>query len=367
MRPAIRLFLALAAVLAGPGPAPLQGSTDTASAGPGGAAVVPIRGQSDNFVSMPFAAEPVVVGGVSGVGANTLRLTGAAWQPNEFQYQTGVQRRTYYAQFTTGPLAGVFYRVTGNTAESLLLDTEGDSLSAHPLGTIGFGDVVKVAAYASIASLFGTDEATLGLDPRPDPSTPADDLRFFDNYAVGTSKPATVIYFLRGAGWRREGDATGADVSDRILPPGSAFAVRRRNPADTVLVSAGAVPNHRFVVFIPGGSAASGNDVYASITFPEPVLLDDSGLLHLTDPARSVLKASPTRTNVLDQLYVYTSQTVGYNPVPGTSYFHLSGQGWRRYGSTVTNVGQTVVIPPGQAILIRKKSSSPSVDWILAP
>lgn len=338
---------------------------ETVSSPAGGAVIVPIRGASDNFVSMPFTTEPIFTGGVTGVASNGLQLTGSNWSSSQFEYSAPAQRTQYFAKFATGPLAGTFYRIAGNTPLTLILDTEGDDLQAHPLGTIGFGDVVEICAYATIGSLFGYDEASLMIEPRPTETSSKDELRFFDNALPGSNKPATVYYFLQGAGWRRDGDPTMADYADTIIPPGYSFAVRRRNSVNTSLVSYGAVPRNVFSVYINGGNGTTGNDVYTAITFPEPILLDNSGLLNVAMPQLSVLKPSPSALNIQDQLFIYTG-TVGYNPVPGTSYYFLAGQGWRRFGSSASNIGQTVYLPPGLAIMIRKKPDSPGIDWVLA-
>ncbi|MBS0661394.1 MAG: TIGR02597 family protein [Verrucomicrobia bacterium] len=340
-------------------------AAESVSSPAGGAVIVPIRGASDNFVSMPFTSEPIFSGGVTGIAANGLQLSGSNWTSGQFEYAPGTQPMRYYAKFTTGPLAGVFYRIVGNTPLTLILENEGDDLTNHPMGVIGFGDVVEISAYASIGQLFGYTDATLRIDPRPTETSSTDELRFFDNNLVGSNKPPTVYYFLQGAGWRRDGDPTQADAADTIIPPGYSFAVRRRNSISTSLVSYGYVPKTIFSVYIPGGNGTIGNDVYAAITYPEPVLLDNAGLLNVAQPALSVLKPSPSGLNIQDQLYIYSGATSGYNPVPGTYYYFLAGAGWRRYGSQASNIGQTVSIAPGLAILIRKKPDSPGIDWIL--
>lgn len=360
MRTLARLLFATACACAAAGPL----SAETVSSPAGGAVIVPIRGASDNFVSMPFTTDAIFTGGVTGVGSNSLQLSGSSWTSGQFEYSYPGQRTKYFAKFTTGPLAGLFYRIVGNTPLTLILDAEGDDLTNHALGSIGFGDVVEICSYATIGSLFGQTEAGLMIDPRPTETASKDELRFFDNALVGSNKPATVYYFLSGAGWRRDGDPTMSDMADTIIPPGYSFAVRRRNSVNTSLVSHGLVPRNVFSVYIPGGNGTTGNDVYTAITFPEPILLDNSGLLNVAVPALSVLKPSPSSLNIQDQLFIYTG-TVGYNPVPGTSYYFLAGVGWRKFGSTATNVGQVVSIPPGLAIMIRKKPDSPGIDWVL--
>jgi uncharacterized protein (TIGR02597 family) len=328
-------------------------------------------GASDNVVSLPMIRDAVGVGSVSG-GITATGFTAVAgavspnWTPNQFAYVAGSQANTYYAEFTSGPLKGLFYKITANTADTLTLDTEGDSLLAHPpLGALTVGDSFKIRPYWRVRDVF-QNGATPIIEAWPDPDTVKDEILIPNYVATGLNKaPNLALHFDASVnGWRAFGD----DVTDRgdfILRPGEAFVVRRRNANAVDLTNLGGVLMNTSINFVPGGNATTGNDTYISINRPATVSLNQSGL-RIANQANSLIKDSPDPDTIEDQLLAFGPGT-GFNRAPNSTYYYLAGAGWRKFPDEVTDVGNTVFLEPGKAYIVRKRVNNPGRDWINDP
>jgi uncharacterized protein (TIGR02597 family) len=333
---------------------------DASAQATGGAAVIRIRGSSDNALSLPYQRPPIDAGKVAAVNAQAVRLQGKNWTPDEYAYAADVQPVTHYAQFDSGPLEGVFYRILSNNADTLVLDTESDDLTNHPLGQVQFGDDVKIVPYWSVAEVFGATEAELVIEPRVSPLFPKDDVLLYDPVQIGFNKaPTATLYFRAGQGWRSVQNPN-VDAGDTILPPGGVFVVRRRNAEGASLVNYGLFDRTRRVVFVQGGDGSRGNDHYASLAFPEPVTLDESNL------GGTVVRPSSSVLLRADELLLWRSAPVGLNVPPNVTLFFHQADGWRRVGESAP-VGSSFRIEPGEALIVRKKLSSPGTDWVQLP
>ncbi len=326
----------------------------------GGATRILIKGASDTRLALPYQRAPVDAGEVSRCASNSVTLLGKAWDSDAFVYAAGAQPRTYYAQFATGSLEGAFYKIIGHSTDTLVLETEGDDLTAHPLGAIRYGDVVKIVPYWTIAGVFGETEADLLLEPRLSPLFPKDDVLLFDQATVGLNKaPSTTLYFTSGSGWTSVAEPA-ANKADTILPPGTVMIARRRNPADVTLVNAGLFYKQRRVIYVPGGNGTKGNDHYAALSFPEPVTLNESQL------AGSVVVASTSPVLRQDELLVWRNARSGFNIPPNTLLYYRQGLGWFQFGDNQP-IGDTFTIEPGEAVVVRKKAANAGADWLQQP
>ena len=90
---------------------------------PVGYHTVTIKGGADNFFSMPFPADASDMGSIATVSSNSFTDTNVTWTVNQWQYSTnaGSTGLTYYAQFKSGSLLGVFYTVVSNNQQQLFL------------------------------------------------------------------------------------------------------------------------------------------------------------------------------------------------------------------------------------------------------
>jgi uncharacterized protein (TIGR02597 family) len=310
------------------------------------------------------------VGG--GITANSFNaLAGAvspAWTASQFKYVAATQPLTYYVEFTSGALKGLYYLITDNGTASVTLDTEGDSLTLHPLpnaptAALAVGDSFKIRPYWRVKDVFEVSGAPV-IEERPNTFTVKDDILVPDLTTVGVNKSASlVIYYLAGTGWRAQGQS--GDFGDYVLRPNEAFTVRRRNAAPLTITSLGGVLMNRSAVFVTGATAGSPNDYYISISRPAPVSLNNSGL-RIADQTLSVIKDSASSFNRQDELFAFGSAN-GFNPSATETYYYLQGAGWRKVGDASTTIGDDVLLQPGTAYVIRKKSGNTGKDWVNDP
>lgn len=325
----------------------------------GGSTSLLIKGAADTRLSLPYQRPHTDAGTVSGVTAKTVKLQGKAWSIDQFTYKPGEQPETYYGLFLDGPLTGVFYKILSNSPDTLVFDTEGDDLTAHPLGAIAFGNRLHIIPYWRVADVFGDTDATVLLAPRTSPLFPADDLMLYNNSAPGVNKaPNRTLYYRKGAGWRSVDDPLNSSA-DTILPPGSVFAVRRREDTDLELVNFGVFHKQRRAVYVAGGETA-GNDQFVSLILPEPITLAESSL------AGGVVKPSSSPLIRADEVLVWRAPVSGFNNAPDTTLYYRQGFGWFKVGDS-TPLDNTFTLAPGEAIIVRRKPGSPAADWLQTP
>jgi uncharacterized protein (TIGR02597 family) len=333
-----------------------------------------IAGASDNVLSAPMVRDAVAVGRVAApVGASSFSVTngasGPGWTPSQFKYLQGVQSQTYYVEFTSGALRGLFYRIDDNGSASLALLTEGDDLTNHPLAgnpaaALVAGDAFVIRPFWRIRDVLEKDGAPI-IEARPNAFTVKDDILLPNYIGVAFNKaPNRTIFYVSGQGWNSAGGGV-SDPGNYPLAPNEAFILRRRNAAPLVLQVLGGVLTNRGISFLSGGDGASPNDTYVSIHRPVPVKLDDSGL-RISDQQKSPIKDSPAAFNLQDVLLAFDSPA-GFNRAPTRTFYYLTDQGWREFGSASTTVGQDFVLEPGKAYIVRKKAANPGVDWINDP
>ena len=343
---------------------------------PVGFHMLSIRGASDNVLSVPMERLPIFAGTVQSATAAALTVAAGhsqggapvspAWDAGQFVFNAAAgQRQTFLVEFASGQLKGVCYRITGNGANTLTLDTEGDDLTAHPpLGGVAASDSLRIRAYSRIRDVFEVNGLPV-IEARPNAFTPRDDILIPSSLSVGMNKaPSLTIYYLEGQGWRAAGEGT-TDFSDYPLNPNEGLILRRRNPANLSIMSVGAASVIRAVSFVPGGDGTSPNDTYISLLHPVPVTLDQSGLRSV-DQTNSVIKDSTSDFARQDELLAFDPNATGFNVAPSITYYYRAGQGWKQVGNNLI-VGSTVTLQPATAYIVRKKAQNPGVDWVKDP
>jgi uncharacterized protein (TIGR02597 family) len=353
---------------------------ETATTDPVGYYTLPIQGASDNVMSLPMVRDAVfagtVGGGITSTGFNVLAgQVAPAWTAGQFQYrnaaQASPQPQTYYAEFTSGELKGLFYKIDQNGAASLTLDTEGDSLLSHdlpglPAQALKVGDSFKIRPYWRLKDVFEVAGQPI-IEPRPNEFTLRDEILIPNYSTVGINKaPNVTLYYLQGVGWQLVGDE-GVDYGNYVLRPNEAFVVRRRNAAAVNLTNLGGVLMNRSITYVPGGTAAAKNDIYVSLNRPADVSLNNSGL-RVADQTLSLIKDSANQFTIGDQLLAFGPGT-GFNRAPSRTFYFLAGQaagqGWREFGDDENaTVGDTFKLEPGRVYVVRKNQNNPGRDWV---
>jgi len=376
LRP-VALALALAGSIATL--ATTKAQAQSATTDPVGYYTVTMAANSDTVLSLPMIRDAVFAGTVaSGAGNITASgftaLAGSSspgWTAHQWQYNSASQHLTYYAEFTSGALKGLYYKIVDNDASTLTLDTEGDSLLSHPLSgnptaALAAGDSFKIRPYWRIRDVFESNGTPI-IQPRPDFDTPKDDILMPNYTTVAQNKAANVTYYylssaVDGTGWRSVGSEP-ADKGDDILRPNEAIVFRRRSATPLTLTNLGNVEMIRAISFIPGGNGTKGNDTYVSLARPAAVSLNQSGL-HNTDQSLSVIKDSVDPDNPGDKLLVFSG--TGFNRAPNKTYYYLAGAGWRLFPDLDTDVGGDL-LQPGVAFIVRKVAANAGRDWINDP
>jgi len=321
------------------------------------------RGASDSFVSIPLEQRSAGLARVTAVTANTLTLSQSGLTDNIFAPGPA---GSFYVQFLTGQLKGAYYKITGNGGAVLTLDTGGDDLSAHALGSVAIGssgDLVRIRPLWTIRDLFGTDEHSLSIATGPENAgfayTEGDALLFYDNVSTGTAKlPAKVISYISGTGWRAQGSST--DVGGQEILPGVAMAVRRQGAFPVEISVIGGVPTAPLVLRIP--SLADGQEIDLAIALAHPAerRIADSQLYSATAP--SVFNAAVNPRNPSDLLLDFSSNRLGFSLLQNDRLF-VTGDHWVMRDAPADDFS----LRPGIGYILRLRGARAVQYWIQNP
>jgi uncharacterized protein (TIGR02597 family) len=267
---------------------------------------------------------------------------------------------SYYAEFVTGPLAGLSYPVLGNASGTFTLDTQEDDLTAHSLGEIAVGengDLVRIRAGWTLVEAFG-DGASLRLTPAPLVTgavyIAGDAILLPDNSALGPDpKPAAVFTYISGQGWRRRG-VEGA-AGGHTLRFGEPFTVRRQAAAPAEFLIIGYAPTGPGVVRLPAVLDDTDRDVAVAWTSPAPAILAEAGLT-------AVLTPSPGGAVGTDLLLDYAGARGGFARPPEREFALRQGH-WFEAG-----VNQDAAsLEPGAGYVLRLRGGRPVRYWRQSP
>lgn len=327
---------------------------------------------SDTIVGVPFRQQGSRMGAlasapdISGDSA-TLTLSGNPSLPNG-----GLDK--HYVKFSSGAKDGRYYDITGNTADTLTLDLNGDSLAG-----VVEGDKVVIAEYWTLDTLFPPDKATTSWTEIPPgsgnwvpdghavvaslgtlPTGRRTEIRVVDPTTAGTNLPVSGRYFVNAGVWRKSGDAV-TDFGGLILYPDQCFRIS--HPAtvlrETVFGASGDVETGNFSV--PLSTRSEGlQDNLVSIPRPVAVTLDE---LNLRQSGAFVPSLGTLPGDRRDLLLVFDNEAQLINKAPSATYFVVGGQ-WRKVGSGTSNVGGDQ-LPPGVGFIVRKyqTTSGETVFW----
>ncbi len=367
-RRSIILTLALASTL----PFALVAQGDTTS--PVGFTTAAELANSDTLLSVPFLRRTEFTGTVQSVTGSVITVAESpGWTTDQFVYAAGSQPKTYFvligAGGTSNPKEGHNYTITSNDANSLTLDTSGDSLSGITANT-----QVSVIPYWTLGSIFPTDKINLSFTPTTLTSAYKTQILVPDNTANGINLANLSFFFSNNVdgtsgnvGWRLVGDNL-TDHGDDPLMPDSYFIVRNLHQAPTLsLRSLGNVLMDTWATGLRT-STTGPQDNAVSMLRPIPVTLNQTGLT----PADGSFVGTVRTNAVKDQLLLFNNAQVKHNKKPSAIYFYYTGPsgpaGWRLRGGGTADHGSDV-IPAGSAIVIRKARTAggATVFWTNAP
>jgi uncharacterized protein (TIGR02597 family) len=322
-----------------------------------------VRGGSDSWLAVPLLKRSALMGRVTSVGPNTVTLAVSGLVDNAF---VPGSNGSYYAQFVSGSLEGLNFKVLGNTAAAVFtLATGTEDLTSHVLGPVATGatgDVVRIRPYWTLGDVFGANGTGLQLDPVTDPLTETyvagDEVRFFDNDVAGTEKtPATAFAYVAGTGWRKRGDPV-VDAAMTELPPGLPFVVRHQHTDNAEVLLIGYTAPERFLFRVPAMGADEDRDVAVALANPAERALNDSNLFSPV-PLFGAIEASSDAMHLRDLVLEFDSDHRGFAVLPAHRYY-FSGTGWFEADVSV----DARLLQPGTGYLLRLRGARTARYWL---
>jgi uncharacterized protein (TIGR02597 family) len=212
-----------------------------------------------NAVSVPVQPLSVARGVVESVSGGTVALKfGYNWAANAFGPAGGYPQYVLVVCGRTAGSAGDWWTITGNTGNSLTLDTGTDNLES----LLASGDVVEIRRLTSLKDLFGSGPSLI-LNQDGDgsamsgDSAKADVIRFVTGTAFGTA-----IFNHKGmlAEGYYQGNTYYGDGSGITVLPGQGFMVFRQPSSTAVgMVVAGQVQSTRLAHYLRAGPNVVGS------------------------------------------------------------------------------------------------------------
>jgi uncharacterized protein (TIGR02597 family) len=352
MNPSKRLHLTVAALCMAAVPAIAQ---TTAVSPPAGFVSLPLLANSDTRISTPLTRPPVFTGAVTtplpGAGSTVTVSGSPGWAANQFGPAGGIP--THYAIF--GPAAaayaaeGKFFSISGNGANTLVLDLSGDDISSVPANA-----QVQVIPFWTLGTLFPASDAGVSFIASASQFARQTEILLPNSAAPGTDTAVAATYYFTAGSWKKFGDGTVNHDND-ILWPAESFTVRNK-ATGTTLVNLGGVELKK--VTAPLATQAVGKqDNFVAIVRPVDVALKDLGLT-----TNNAFVTSPSQFARTDELLVFDNTAVGTDKSASATYYRLAGAvnpdtGWRKFGAPATDAGNDI-IPAGAGFVVRKAAAA---------
>ncbi len=328
------------------------GAPGEPSGDPAGFYRIDCLGNSDTVVSIPFGRPAAAHVVVESVVANMVTFKGTpGWTTDQFVYSSVAeppQTNTYYIRFLSGAKEGRYFPVAGNGTNSVVLNLDGDDISA-----VTDGDLAAVIPYWTLATAFPESN---GIFASPSMLNRPTEILLPDLQGAGINLSASKIYFFHAGIWKQVGQGNVSRNDDILLP--DAYVIVRHNVAtNTVCTFMGEVLTSKIAIPL-AVSADSKQDNFVSLARPTTLSLNESGLIDT-----GAFKVSESALNRQDELLVFNNAVAARNKSVSAIYYYLLNSGWRKVGSPDI-VGDDLVFAPGAAVIIRKSTSSVVPVWI---
>lgn len=325
----------------------VQGQT-TATTDPVGFTTINVRAKTGaaralTMVVLPMERADVFVGScagasfsVDGNGRSVITFGSNLFTANQF---TGTGNQHYF-RLNNGSNAGEFSTIVANTANSITLS---DNLSAVLATTSTF----SVTPFWTLGTALPNGGGLQGGTSAAGATT--DNVILYNANFVGT----TYFYNTSNNRWQ-----TGiSDSSNVIIPPGTGFAVERKQNSVASIVLPGSVPLGSTSVDVNGSTSGSAtrNTLVGSAYPLASRRLAEIGLYTGTSGATGVFPANSA--SAADTVTIF-------NPATGAQtiyYYHLGNNRWQTGVSDASNV----TIPEGSAVLIARKQGRAPFTWYI--
>jgi uncharacterized protein (TIGR02597 family) len=298
------------------------------------------------------------VGGVTTSGTSaTLEMTGASFTSNAFQYVANTQPKTYFALVTSGNLTGTTFRVTSNTASTLVVALDGLVVNSADITK------VEIRPYWTLNTLFPSSASGVSFTPSTgsNAANRRTQLVLPNFFGTGVNRAPTAQYFYNPAvsDWVNSTAVT-TKAGDTVIEPGQYIIHRNTGgtPVALNLTTLGEVLTKPASIYLSTLTGTTKNDNPIALPRATDYQLSAIGF---TD-ANFVQSTAKNAGGRKDEVYVYATTGVGVNRAPTKVYFKYLNA-WYDSSSTTTAVDPT--IPAGSAVIIRKYGSDGN-DKVLA-
>ena len=328
----------------------------TVATDPVGFANISLPANSETYITVPFTRPADFVGAIQSVSTNTMTITGSPnLAVNKYVYFAGSQPNHYYALIGNGgssnPKEGHTFLITGNSANTITVDTSVEDLSGITGNT-----QVTVVPYWTVGTVFPSSDAGASYTATSSSASFQTQVSIPNENANGINLPYLATYYFSNnvdgtnsnVGWRQVGDANTTPHDDDILLPDSYFVVKNQNGAPTLpLTTLGAVLTKKLAVPLRT-QVASQQDNPAAIVRPLDVQLSMTGL----NPTDGSFTAN-------DQLLLFSNAQIGFGKQPAIYYRDPARNNmWRLIGDSSLLDHGNDVIPLGTGFIVRKGTTN---------
>jgi uncharacterized protein (TIGR02597 family) len=310
---------------------------------------LPLSGDSDTMLSIPFIRPPAALPTAAAVSGATVQVSGTpAWTANQWVYSSGTQSNTYFLLIRSGVREGDYFTITGNTANNVTLDLQGGNLTG-----LSAGDTLAVVPYWTLGTVFPGGQ---GIHASPAAGSRSTEILVPNIAGTGINLTTAHTYYYWNDAWREVGQGTIVKNDDAILPDMYIW-VRQNISATTALTALGSVlpTKWRFQVT---RTATSKQDNLVGLPRPAAVSLNASGLIE-----SGAFHPSATAGSRVDELLVFDNTAIAKNKSVAATYYYWSGA-WRKVGLGTADVGNDLAFLPGCGVIIRAGAASTSDIWV---
>lgn len=311
---------------------------------------------TDTVLSAPLRENASLCASVDTVSASSgeadIAVAGASFSVDQF-----VVGQPHFLRFTSGGEEGRAFEVTGNTADTVTIDTGNETLSS-----VASADLFKLIPYWTLETLFPAWQGTIHESAGVLPVQRGTEILFFDTTSEGINLSPDRVYFRTSEGWKQAGQGY-PDAGEIPIEPGAVFVVRHPpGVSDTVFISYSFVEKEGVGVGVKS-VLGSPQDSVVALERPIPVILSNLDL-------EGVFEESPSNADAdrADQLLVFDRESGTINSLPNRTYF-LTASGWREDTGNNTAAADNSIIPEGSVLVIRKApgTSTATQVWLNLP
>ena len=311
-----------------------------ATTNPVGVIQISAPGNSDTLVSLPLIHPAVFNGIVGSYSGSEVTVSGSpGWTEDAWAGD-------HYVFGRSGSWEGHYATISGNTADTLTLDIDADTLAQ-----IAAGDRLSIHPYWTLGTLFPGGE---GVNAATSHVTRDTEILFQDPNAIGINQAADSIYYYLAGEWKKVGGDLNGDYSDTIIVPDGFFIVRHNTGTATTITFTGEVIMGKIALPL----------LYQDIS-------EQDNIIGLQRPIEMTLDESGLGTNLGSggALYVW-DQTVSQmnRMIANADKYTYDGTAWRKNDGT-NDVGSEEVFLPGVGFVIRQAMAADVNEriWINEP